>query len=140
MTSGSNTGQVMVTVGQSGAAGPVAPPPPRNKWAWVAASSSALALLLVLAIVMVRRMGRRDVGVARPRDLFKLPTAVDGFVVVRLLRKLSTTPQAGLADTDRAAMQQDILRVQQAVFAPGAVGLSEGELRQIAGKWLAKLH
>ena len=48
--------------------------------------------------------------------------------------------RAGAEPDERAAVQQDIERVEQAVFAPGAAGLSDGELRDIAGKWLAQLN
>jgi hypothetical protein len=36
-------------------------------------------------------------------------------------------------------VEQDIQRVERAVFVPGAAGVSEPQLREIAGKWLARL-
>jgi hypothetical protein len=115
-------------------------PPPRCPPARIAGAAAALAALLLLAFLIRRRARHRAASTERPRDVFKMPAQVDGFVVVRLLRKLASSPRVGFGADDRAAVQLDIDRVQQAVFAPGAAGLSDLELREIAGKWLARLH
>ena len=112
--------------------------PQRRDGAWMILGGAALALVLLAALLLVRRARRRTPTV-RARDVFKMPAVVDGFVVVRLLRRLSTSALAGFEPAQLAAVQQDIERVEQAVFVPGAAGLSDRELRDIAGKWLARL-
>lgn len=126
-----------VVIGKAGA-GTVAPPP-RRDWVWMVCGGAALAVLLLVGLLVFRRARRRQAPAVRPRDVFKMPAQVDGFVVVRLLRRLSGSPLVGFAPAERASVQQDIERVEQAVFVPGAAGLSDGELRDIAGKWIARL-
>ena len=128
-----------VVIGQAGA-GTVAPPPPRRNWGWMISGAAASAALLLVGLLIFLRARHRQAPAVRPRDLFKMPAQVDGFVVVRLLRRLSSSPLVGFGPAERAAVRQDIERVEQAVFVPGAAGLSDGELRDIAGKWLARLN
>jgi hypothetical protein len=125
-----------VAIGRAGA-GAVAPP--RRDWVWMTSGAAALAVALPVGLLILRRSRHRQAPGARARDLFKVPAKIDGFVVVRLLRRLVSSPLAGFEPAERAAIQQDIERVEQAVFVPGAAGLSDGELRDIAGKWIARL-
>ena len=130
-----------VEIGKAGtASAAAAPPPPRSKAGWIAGGAAALAVVLGVVLLILLRSRHCEAAPVRARDVFKMPADLDGFVVVRLLRKLASSPLVGLKAPDRAAVQQDIERVQQAVFVAGAPGLSDSELRTIAAKWLARLN
>ena len=125
-----------VTIGEAG----VGAPAPRPKWVFAAIGASVLLIVGILTFVLLRLRGKQGPQAPRPRDLYRMPEHIDGFVVVRLLKGLAVNPLVGLGPDDNTAVRRDIERVQQAVFTPGAPGLSETELREIAGKWLARLN
>jgi hypothetical protein len=122
-----------------GKPGQVPVAPGRNLTLWLIIGGGVVLAAIVLLIVLLRRRGPGEAAPVRARDVFKMPTEVDGFVVVRLLKKLQTSPLVKFEAAEQSAVGQDIQRVEAAVFAPNASGLSESELRAIAGKWLAKL-
>ena len=73
-------------------------------------------------------------------EAFKMPSDVDGFSVIALLRKLRTSPLVKLPEAQRQELQQDIQRVQQSCFGAGASAMSETDLRGVAEKWLVRLR
>jgi hypothetical protein len=75
-------------------------------------------------------------GGARAGDAFKMPSEIDGFAVVALLRKLRSSPLVNLQEPQRQELQQDLQRVQQACFGSGSDEMSESHLREVAEKWL----
>ena len=103
----------------------------------VAAGIAAGALVLVIAVVGIARLVRGPKKrPLRARDVFRIPAAVDGFVVVRLLRALDASDLVHLPDKRRAQMQEEMRRIEQSCFRDDAADVSEDELRNIARKWL----
>jgi hypothetical protein len=84
---------------------------------------------------------KRDTGPRPPRarDVFKLPTTIDGFAVVALLRKLGTSPLVKFSAAQKAELQLDIERVQTGCFG-GTATLSSVDLKTLAEKWLRQLR
>ena len=84
---------------------------------------------------------KRDTGPRPPRarDVFKLPSTIDGFAVVALLRKLGVSPLVKFTAAQKAELQQDIERVQAGCFG-GASTLSDADLKTLAEKWLRQLR
>ena len=96
--------------------------------------------VLVLAIAMagiVRLVRGPRKRALRARDVFRMPAAVDGFVVVRLLRALGSSDLVHLPNKRQAQMQEEIQRIEQSCFrGNGSAAMSEDELRNVARKWL----
>ena len=65
-----------------------------------------------------------------------MPAAVDGFVVVRLLRAMGSSDLVHLPDKRRTQMQEEIQRIEQSCFRDDAADMSEDELTNVARKWL----
>jgi len=66
-----------------------------------------------------------------------MPTDVDGFVVVQLLRALGGSDLVRMSPAQRTEMQQDTQRIQASCFGHnGHEELSNDELRRVAKKWL----
>jgi hypothetical protein len=69
--------------------------------------------------------------------VFHMPSQIDGFVVVQLLRALDGSQLVRMSSAQRTEMQQDLQRVQASCFGANGHGkLSEDELRSVARKWL----
>ena len=98
-------------------------------------------LAVVVAFVAWLIFRKRDTGPRPPRarDVFKLPSTIDGFAVVALLRKLGTSPLVKFTAGQKAELQQDIERVQAGCFG-GASTLSDADLKTLAEKWLRQLR
>jgi hypothetical protein len=127
----------VATVGKGEAVVPTAdglkPADPRLLYA--AVGGGAILLVLLLAMVYLARRSRQRP--LRAADVFHLPSEVDGFVVVQLLRALGGSELVRLSPVQRSEMQQDIHRIQAACFSGnGHSKLSEEELRLVARKWL----
>jgi len=105
---------------------------PRVLYALVAV---AVMAAVVLVLVLFRLFRSHKPRPLRARDVFHMPSQVDGFVVVQLLRSLGTSDLVRLSPRQRTEMQEEIDRVQKACFANGD-GVSEDELRRIARRWL----
>jgi hypothetical protein len=95
--------------------------------------AAAVALLALVAAVAWPRGGPRPV---RARDVFHMPAAVDGFVVVQLLRRLADSELARLSDPQRREMRAEIDRIERTCFQNNGSGLSEEQLRGVCQKWL----
>lgn len=98
-------------------------------------------LAVVAAFVAWLLFRKRDTGprLPRARDVFKLPTTIDGFAVVALLRKLGASPLVKFTAAQQSELKQDIERVQTGCFG-GATTLSESDLKTLAEKWLRQLR
>lgn len=106
----------------------------RRLYAAVSGGAALAALLLLLAVSWTRRRHQRPL---RAADVFHMPSEVDGFVVVQLLRALGGSELVRMSSAQRFEMQQDIQRIQASCFgANGHDKLSEDELRGVARKWL----
>jgi hypothetical protein len=112
-------------------------PQPALAW-WIpygVVGGGAAALLFVGLVIAVLVRGR-GVHPLRARDVFHIPTRIDGFVVVQLLRALGASDLVRLSEIQRAQMRQESERIQQSCFAGNGSSLSEHELRAVAKKWL----
>jgi len=95
------------------------------------------ALLVLVLLVLVARLTRSRERPLRARDVFQMPSEIDGFVVVQLLRALDGSPLVRLSDAKRSQLQEEMREVQAACFGSnGQSEMSEDELRRIARKWL----
>ena len=121
---------------EAAAAGGVVLKQPRNPYLW---PGVGVAIGLVLGgLIYALGKHREDEGERplRARDVFKMPTEIDGFAVVALLRRLRTSPLVQLGDAQRQELQQDLQRVQQTCFGGNGSKMSEADLRGLADKWL----
>jgi hypothetical protein len=125
-----------VKIGRT-ATGGVGAAKPRSHLALWLAICAILALAASGAIVAyAKRATAGKEGGTRARDVFKMPSEVDGFSVIALLRKLRSSPLVHLQEPQRQELQQDLQRVQQACFGADNGELSESHLREVAEKWL----
>lgn len=100
----------------------------------VAGGGLLVVLVLAAAVYRIRRSRARPL---RAADVFHLPSQIDGFVVVQLLRALGSSKLVSMSSDQRSEMQQDIERIQASCFAGnGHEQYPEGELRLVARKWL----
>ncbi|MEE8453022.1 MAG: hypothetical protein V3R99_13940, partial [Thermoguttaceae bacterium] len=106
---------------------------PRLLFALIAAGGVAV---LLLAIVLIRLIGGPRERALRARDVFHMPSQLDSFVVVQLLKALGDSELVRLSDTRRAEMQAEIDRIQASCFHDNGSGLSDKELQLVAKKWL----
>ncbi len=122
--------------------GPVASSPvdfaEQIDWRVVYAAAAGVALLLLVLLIFIMRWlrgpGQRPL---RARDVFHMPKKIDGFVAVQLLRSLGASDLVRLSAAQRAEMQQEIRRIQDACFSSNGHGtISEDELRKVTRKWL----
>ncbi len=110
------------------------PPDRRLRYAAVGGGVGLLVLLVLAAVYLARRSRHRPL---RAADVFHLPSEIDGFVVVQLLRALGGSELVRLSPVQRSEMQQDIHRIQASCFGGNVHSkLSEDELRLVARKWL----
>ncbi len=110
-----------------------------KKLIWPVAGVIVLALAGLIAFLMLR--GRKEhAPVVHARDIFKMPEHLDGFVVVRLLNGLISSPHVNFANADKDAIRKDIDHVQKSVFTPNGSGLDTSDLKSIVSKWLARLN
>jgi len=128
----------VATIGTGNAAAPAAErlTSDDRRWMVAAAGSGAIVLVLLLFAVVYRaRRSRRRAW--RAADVFHMPTEIDGFVVVQLLRALGASELVRMSSAQRTEMQQDVQRIQASCFdGNGHQRLSEEELRLVARKWL----
>jgi hypothetical protein len=112
----------------------LAPEDRRLLYAAVGGGALFVVLLLLAVVYLARRSRRRPL---RAADVFHLPSEIDGFVVVQLLRALGDSELVRLSSVQRTEMQQDSRRIQASCFSGnGRSQLSEEELRLVARKWL----
>lgn len=128
----------VATMGTGNAAAPTAERLTSDDRLWMvaAAGSGAIVLVLLLFAVVyrVRRLRRRPL---RAADVFHMPSEIDGFVVVQLLRALGASELVRMSSAQRSEMQQDVQGIQASCFdGNGQQRLSEEELRLVARKWL----
>ena len=128
----------VATIGTGNAAAPMAERlnADDRRWMVAAAGSGAIVLVLLLfaAVYRARRSRRRPL---RAADVFHMPSEIDGFVVVQLLRALGASELVRMSSAQRSEMQQDVQRIQASCFdGNGHQILSEEELRLVARKWL----
>ena len=128
----------VATVGKGEAVVPTAeglnPDDRRLLYAAVGGGALLLVLLLLAVVYLARRSRQRPL---RAADVFHMPSEIDGFVVVQLLRALGGSELVRLSSVQRSEMQQDIQRIQASCFGGnGQSKLSEDELRLVARKWL----
>jgi hypothetical protein len=108
----------------------------RSRYLYLAAGGGGLLVSFILLVAFYRWWRARPRPL-RAADVFHLPSQVDGFVVVQLLRAFDGSDLVRMSPAQRAAMQQDLQRVQASCFgANGHSKLSEDELRGVARKWL----
>jgi hypothetical protein len=125
----------MAAVGQGPAAsGPEAGVPWTDPRTIYAAGAAALAVVL-LAAILVSFIRRRRTRPLRARDVFHVPTEVDGFVVVQLLRSLGASDLVRLTPAQRGEIEAEIDRIQRSCFANGQ-GIPDEELRAVARRWI----
>lgn len=127
---------VAVGHGQSAVPPTAVVDPKHRRLAYVAFGGGAVlvGLLLLIAVVRARRSRRRPL---RAADVFHMPSEIDGFVVVQLLRALGASQLVRMSSVQRSEMQQDIQRIQASCFAGnGHEKWPEEELRLVARKWL----
>ncbi|MFT5412825.1 MAG: hypothetical protein ACI8XO_004203, partial [Verrucomicrobiales bacterium] len=86
-----------------------------------------------LILILLRRRGRERP--LRARDVFHMPTDIDGFAVVALLRRLRSSPLVDLKEEQQHELQSDLQSIQQTCFGAEST-LQEDDLRKIASKWL----
>ena len=99
------------------------------------AVAAGVVLVLIAAFVVARLIRRRERPL-RARDVFHMPSEMDGFVVVQLLRSLGTSELTRLTARQQTEMQQEIERIQASCFDNNGSQLSGDELRRVARKWL----
>lgn len=102
-------------------------------FALAAAVGGAVMLVAIVLIRLIRGPRERPL---RPRDLFHMPSQLDSFVVVQLLKALGDSELVRLSDTHRTEMQTEIDRIQTTCFHDNGSGLSDKELQSVAKKWL----
>jgi hypothetical protein len=105
-------------------------------WTAYAAVGGGAVLVLLLGLVVAIRVRGHGERPLRARDVFHMPARVDAFVVVQLLRALGASDLVRLSEAQQAQMRQEIERIQGACFGDNGNGLSDGELRAVAKKWL----
>lgn len=128
----------VATIGKGEAAVPTVAlvDPDARRLVYAAAGGGAALVVLLLAVAIYRARRRRERPL-RAADVFHLPSEIDGFVVVQLLRALGTSELVRMSSAQRSEMQQDIQRIQASCFAGnGHEKLPEEELRLVARKWL----
>jgi hypothetical protein len=84
-------------------------------------------------LILFRRRGRERP--LRARDVFHMPSDVDGFAVVALLRRLRSSPLIKLKEEQQDELQSDLESIEQSYFGAEST-LQEDDLRKIASKWL----
>ncbi len=109
-----------------------------RKILWPVVGIVVVAVAGLIAFVVFRK---REVlaPAVHARDVFKMPEHIDGFVVVRLLNGLITSPLVHFAPAEKEAVKKDIDHVQNSVFTSNGPGLNATELKDIANKWLVRL-
>jgi hypothetical protein len=122
------------TIGRSSSAGSVAAKSPPNVLLWVCGALALIGAIGAMIYFSKRRQTPKE-GPLQARDAFKMPTELDGFSIVALLRRLRTSPLVQLGESQRQELQQDLQRVQQTCFDRAST-MSEIELRSVAEKWL----
>lgn len=118
------------------AAGGVVLKQPGNPYLWPSIGAAIALVLGGLIYALLKRGADDSERPLRARDVFKMPTEVDGFAVVALLRRLRTSPLVTLHEPQRQELQQDLQRVQQTCFGSNGSKMSEADLRGVAEKWL----
>ena len=126
------------TIGRTSSVGAVVAKSAKNVPLLVGVGTALLAL--IGALVFFKKRGAKSDEPLRARDVFKMPTELDGFAIVALLRRLRTSPLVTLAEPQQQELQQDLQRVQQTCFDTKGGTLSESELRSVAEKWLRFAH
>ena len=106
----------VATVGKGEAVVPAAEVlnPDDRRLLYAAAGGGAVLLVLLLAAVYRARRSRQRP--LRAADVFHLPSEIDGFVVVQLLRALGGSELVRMSSAQRSEMQQDIQRIQASCF------------------------
>lgn len=129
--------QPSVMVGRNTNAG-TAHPAPDSSAAAMWFGISAAVVLVAGGFALAGYVRRRDTKgqPADVREAFKMPSEIDGFAVVALLRRLRSSPLVQLGEPQRQELLQDLQRVQQTCFGAAGNTMSETDLRGLAEKWL----
>jgi len=99
-------------------------------WRWAGFGAAVLLALVVLAVLV-----RRKSSATRPlraADVFRMPTRMEPFAVVKLLRNLLASDLVHLSDQQRRALTDEMRRVELACFEPDGEGLPNAELKRVA--------
>lgn len=102
---------------------------------WIAAAAGGVCAL-ALMFLLLRRRGGGDEEQIRAENVFAMPTELDAFVVVQLLRRIRNSELVKLTEKQAGAIRDEIDRLQRACFSSEASSVPEDELRSIARKWL----
>ncbi|GBL26503.1 hypothetical protein EMGBS8_04510 [Verrucomicrobiota bacterium] len=113
------------------------PPAPTGPWFWP--SLGSIVALLGLGLFFGLRGGPKGPVAPLARDVFKMPTDVDGFAAAAFLRRYSASPLIALNAAQKGELAQDLTRIQVGCFN-GATDVGEPELRTILQKWLKQLR
>src|SRR5205085_9222916 len=84
--------QPAVLIGRTNSGGAVASKPERHLALWLGVGAALVLLSGGLLIVFAKRRASIEERPLRARDVFKMPSEVDGFAVVALLCRLRTSP------------------------------------------------
>ena len=113
------------------------PSVPTSPWFWP--SLGSIVALLGLGLFFGLRSGPKGPVAPLARDVFKMPTDVDGFAAAAFLRRYGASPLIDLNAAQKGELGQDLARIQVGCFN-GASTLGEPELRTILQKWLKQLR
>lgn len=125
-----------VKIGRTTTGGVGAPSPRSHLALWLGICAVLAIAGSGLIVAYAKRATSGPESALRARDVFKMPSDLDGFAVVTLLRRLGASPLVHLQEPQRQELQQDLQRVQRACFGADSGEMSESHLREVAEKWL----
>jgi hypothetical protein len=131
-----NLPEPKVRIGPTNATGKLATTSSHHELAILLSTLGGALLVGGIAYYSLRKKRGETIDGQTARDLFHMPREVDGFSVIALLRRLRSSPLIHLQESQRAELQNDLQRVQQACFGAQAGAMSEPDLRGVAEKWL----
>jgi hypothetical protein len=101
-----------------------------------------IAIILLVGSGIVFVIVRQRAGVKKilnAKEIFKIPSAMDSFVLVKFLRNILHSPLVKLNDEMMKELKQEIVAVEELAFDPSVGDISEDEMRSIAQKWLKRI-
>ena len=119
------------------APGETAPSRARHPYRWAAAALAGIVVLGGGFFAFIRRGRGATEHPLTAREVFHMPSEIDGFAVVALLRRLCASPLVAIKEPQHAELQSDLKRVEKACFGSGGAAMSEADLRGVASKWLS---
>ncbi|WP_395750670.1 hypothetical protein [Prosthecobacter sp.] len=122
-----------VTLGMKSTPADIVTHPTQHPTQWLAIIATGIIIAIGFAFLLFRK--RAPDPSQATRVTFHMPAEVDAFSVVALLRRLRTSPQVKLKDSQKQELQSDLTRIEQQCFTP-TPSIPESDLRTIATKWL----